>query len=85
MRWWARLLVALSGSSVALAQAPLPPDLKGADKLAALVQRVTQVQAGITTLLARFEQRKTSLLLAEPTVSVGRFYYLSPDLVRWES
>lgn len=65
-------------------QEPLPPDLRGAEKLAALVQRVTQVQAGTTTLQARFEQRKTSRLLAEPTVSRGRFYYKNPDMVRWE-
>lgn len=65
-------------------QEPLPPELRGADKLAALVQRVTQVQAGTTTLQARFEQKKTSRLLAEPSLSRGRFFYKAPDMVRWE-
>jgi outer membrane lipoprotein carrier protein len=68
----------------AMAQEPLPADLRGAEKLAALVQRVTQVQAGTSTLQARFELRKTSHLLAEPSVARGRFYFRTPDTVRWE-
>jgi len=69
---------------LALAQEPLPPGLHGADKLAALVQRVSQVQASATTLTAQFEQRKTSRLLAEPSISRGRFYFKAPDSVRWD-
>ncbi|MFI5167927.1 MAG: outer membrane lipoprotein carrier protein LolA [Thermoanaerobaculales bacterium] len=66
------------------AQEGLPPNLHGADKLAALVQRVSQIQAGITTLTAGFEQTKTSHLLVAPSVSRGKFYYQAPDKLRWE-
>ncbi|HVN76324.1 MAG TPA: outer membrane lipoprotein carrier protein LolA [Thermoanaerobaculaceae bacterium] len=68
----------------AAAQEPLPPGLHGADRLAALVQRVSQVQSSLTTLTATFEQRRTSKLLAAPSVSHGTFYYKAPDSVRWE-
>lgn len=84
MRRPAWLLVAVGVAAAAGAQEPLPSDLRGAAKLAALVQRVTRVQAATTTLQARFEQRKTSRLLAEPAVARGRFYYKNPDMVRWE-
>ena len=69
---------------VAGAQEPLPPDLHGVDKLNALVQHVSQIQAGIKTLTASFEQTKTSHLLAQPSVSRGTFYYQAPDKLRWE-
>ncbi|MGD1148494.1 MAG: outer membrane lipoprotein carrier protein LolA [Thermoanaerobaculaceae bacterium] len=75
---------ALLASSSVLAQEPLPPGLHGAEKLAALVQRVSQVQASLTTLTAGFEQRRTSRLLAEPSVSRGTFYFKAPDSIRWE-
>jgi outer membrane lipoprotein carrier protein len=67
-----------------LAQDALPSNLHGADKLAALVERVSQIQATITTLTASFEQTKTSHLLVAPSVSRGKFYYLAPDKLRWE-
>lgn len=67
-----------------LAQDALPSNLHGADKLAALVDRVSQIQASINTLSASFEQTKTSRLLVAPSVSRGRFYYLAPDKLRWE-
>jgi outer membrane lipoprotein carrier protein len=70
--------------SHAAAQEPLPPGLKGAEKLAALVQRVSQVQASMASLSANFELRRTSHLLAAPSVSRGRFYFKAPDSVRWE-
>ena len=75
---------ALLATSTVLAQEPLPPGLHGADRLAALVQRVSQVQASLTTLTASFEQRRTSRLLAAPSVSRGTFYYKAPDSIRWE-
>lgn len=81
---WAVLVCGIVAATLAVAQEPLPPDLHGAQKLNALIQRVTQVQAGTATLQARFEQRKTSRLLAEPSVSQGRFYFKAPDSVRWE-
>ena len=80
----ALLAAALLVASPLLAQDALPPGLHGEEKLAALVQRVSQVQASLTTLKAAFEQRRTSKLLAEPSVSRGTFYYQAPDSVRWE-
>lgn len=70
--------------SLALAQEPLPPGLRGVEKLAALVKRVSQVQSSLTTLSANFEQTRTSHLLAAPSVSRGRFYFQAPDSVRWD-
>ena len=67
-----------------LAQEPLPPDLHGVDKLAALIQRVSQVQVSIASLNADFVQTRTSHLLAAPSVSRGQFHYLAPDSVRWD-
>ena len=78
------VVAAFLACSSALAQEPLPPGLHGADRLAALVPRVSQVQAGLTTLTANFEQRRTSRLLAEPSVSRGTFYFKAPDSIRWE-
>jgi outer membrane lipoprotein carrier protein len=66
------------------AQDPLPPELKGGEKLAAILHRVSEAQLGTTSLEAAFEQRRVSRLLAEPSVMSGRFYYRAPDHVRWE-
>ncbi len=81
-----RALVALGllVCSRAFGQEPLPPGLRGSDKLNALVQRVSQVQASVKTLTADFEQIRTSHLLAEPSQSVGVFNYRAPDSVRWD-
>jgi len=58
--------------------------LSGAAKLTAVLEEVSATQARLKTLTARFEQRKESRLLAEPSVSRGRFYFEVPDKVRWE-
>ena len=84
VRVLAALLVAVSLPGVAVAEDPLPPELKGGEKLAALLQRVTATQLATTSLEAVFEQRRVSRLLAEPSVMSGRFYFRAPDLVRWE-
>jgi outer membrane lipoprotein carrier protein len=76
--------LALFVSLPALAQEPIPPGLHGSDKLSALLQRVSQVQASLKTLSADFEQVRTSHLLAQPSHSHGRFYYEAPDNVRWD-
>ena len=76
------LTMVLAGA--AAAQDPLPPELKGGEKLAAILQRVSEAQLGTTTLEAAFEQRRDSRLLAEPSVMTGRFYFRAPDHVRWE-
>jgi outer membrane lipoprotein-sorting protein len=67
-----------------LAQEPLPPGLRGVEKFAALVKRVSQVQASLSTLNANFEQTRTSHLLAAPSISRGRFSFRAPDSVRWD-
>jgi outer membrane lipoprotein-sorting protein len=83
-----RLIAALSLTFVlaglVAAQEPLPPELKGGEKLAAILARVSQAQLETQTLEAAFEQRRVSRLLAEPSVMSGRFYFRAPDLVRWE-
>jgi outer membrane lipoprotein-sorting protein len=38
----------------------------------------------ITSLEARFVQKKTLPMLAKPFVSEGRFFYQSPTQIRWE-
>ncbi len=78
------LILALTFAAWAAAEEPLPPSLKGGEKLAALLQRVSEAQRELTTLQAAFEQRKVSHLLAEPSVMSGRFFFLAPDHVRWE-
>jgi outer membrane lipoprotein carrier protein len=76
--------IAVLVCSPVFGQEPMPPGLRGADKLNALVHRVSQVQASVKTLTADFEQVRTSRLLAEPSNSRGRFYYRAPDSVRWD-
>lgn len=66
------------------AQTPIPDTMHGVEKLNALVQRVSQMQATTKTLQASFEQRRNSRLLAAPSISRGRFYYQAPDEVRWD-
>lgn len=68
----------------AWAQDPVPPELKGTDKVAAVLERVAQAQARVQTITAGFEQVRESRLLAAPSRSRGLFYYRSPDFVRWE-
>jgi outer membrane lipoprotein carrier protein len=78
------LALALAVASLAFAEEPLPPTLKGGEKLAALLQRVSEAQREIKTLQASFEQHRVSHLLAEPSVMSGRFFFRAPDQVRWE-
>lgn len=78
------LILVLSAATWAAAEEPLPPGLKGGEKLATLLQRVSEAQRELTTLQASFEQRKVSHLLTEPSVMSGRFYFRAPDKVRWE-
>ena len=80
------VILALLGSATATAQDPDPdaPGLGAGERVDALVQRIQLEQSRLETLSARFSQRKESLLLLEPEVSGGRFWYQSPDRVRWE-
>jgi len=77
----ALLVSALSAS----AQEPAPlSSLSGAEKLTAVLERVSAAQTGLESITARFVQRKESRLLAEPSLSRGVFYFKAPDRVRWE-
>jgi len=76
--------MALLAAVWAAGEEPLPPELRGGEKLAALLQRVAAAQAETSSLEAAFTQRRDSQLLAEPSVMSGRFYFRAPDRVRWE-
>jgi outer membrane lipoprotein carrier protein len=78
------VLALLVSALPAVAQEPPLSSLSGADKLNAVLERVSAAQTGLETIKARFSQRKESRLLAEPSVSRGVFYYKAPDRVRWE-
>jgi outer membrane lipoprotein-sorting protein len=47
-------------------------------------EQIRQVSAGVNTLQAGFVQRKHLKILSRPLVSEGRFYFRSPDALRWE-
>jgi outer membrane lipoprotein-sorting protein len=40
--------------------------------------------ANITTVQARFVQKKQMKILSKPLISEGRFFYAAPDSFRWE-
>lgn len=77
-------MLCLLAASQASAQDPLPPALKGTEKVAAVLERVAEAQSRVSTMTARFEQVRESRLLAAPSVSRGVFYFAAPDSVRWE-
>ena len=82
----APLLVLLTAAFPAWSQDlpdPREDGLEGADRLAALVERVKVEQARVDTLWAEFSQVKESSLLAEPVESTGEFFYRAPESVRW--
>lgn len=83
LRPLAVLALVVSAAS-APAQEPPLSSLSGAEKLNAVLERVSAAQTGVTTMTARFVQRKESRLLAEPSVSGGVFLFKAPDNVRWE-
>jgi outer membrane lipoprotein-sorting protein len=80
----ATLFLCLLAASSAWSQDPVPPALKGTDKVAAVLARVAEAQSRVSTITARFEQVRESRLLVAPSVSHGVFYFASPDSVRWE-
>ncbi len=83
MRGGASLLCLLAALS-APAQDPVPAELKGTEKVAAVLDRVAEAQSRVSTMTARFEQVRESRLLAAPSVSRGVFYFAAPDSVRWQ-
>jgi outer membrane lipoprotein-sorting protein len=46
--------------------------------------QIRQQSEKISTISARFTQKKEMKILAKPLISEGRFYFNSPDSVRWE-
>ena len=47
-------------------------------------EQIREQSEKITTISARFTQKKEMSILARPLVSEGRFYFKSPDSIRWE-
>ena len=45
---------------------------------------LTKAAASMQTLQCRFVQEKTSMMLAEPSVSEGTMHFSAPDRMRWE-
>jgi outer membrane lipoprotein-sorting protein len=58
--------------------------LSGGERFEALISKIKEQQAQLSSLEARFVQTKKSILLLEPEVSRGTFSYQAPDLARWE-
>ena len=75
--WLSILFVAL-GLSVS-AQTQLPEAQRQE-----LMASLTEAAASMQTMQCRFVQSKTMAMLAEPSVSEGRMYFVSPDRLRWE-
>lgn len=49
-----------------------------------IMASLTETAASMQTMQCRFVQSKTMAMLAEPSVSEGRMYFVSPDRLRWE-
>lgn len=49
-----------------------------------VINQLTQAATSMQTMQCRFEQEKTSSMLAEPSVSEGTLWYVAPDKMRWE-
>ena len=47
-------------------------------------EEIRRESAGIRSVAAPFTQKKQMKILARPLVSEGRFYFQSPDSLRWE-
>jgi len=47
-------------------------------------EQIRQVSAGVNNVQADFVQHKHLKILSRPLVSKGRFYFRSPDALRWE-
>lgn len=63
---------------------PEAADLSAAERIEALILRIQYEQSRLETLRSNFIQRKESELLLEPEESKGRFWFRSPDAVRWD-
>ena len=77
-RLWLSILFVALGLSVS-AQTQLPEAQRQE-----LMASLTEAAASMQTMQCRFVQSKTMAMLAEPSVSEGRMYFVSPDRLRWE-
>lgn len=77
-------LCVLLATTASAATSPVLDDLRGGDKLRALVDSVVERQRSVEGLRADFVQLKSSDMLLEPVRSSGEFRYLAPDRVRWD-
>ena len=50
----------------------------------AVMATLTKAAVSMQTLQCRFVQEKTSMMLAEPSVSEGTMHFSAPDRMRWE-
>lgn len=79
----------MASAAASAGSAPEPPDpdkpgLSTSKRAAALLDRIQLEQKQLTSLEARFVQRRESEFLAAPEESRGSFSYRAPDLVRWD-
>ena len=49
-----------------------------------VMSQLSQAASSMQSMQCRFVQEKTSPMLAEPSVSEGRMWYVAPDKMRWE-
>ncbi len=81
------LLSLLLHTPAVLAEDIPDPEQEGlgiSERLELLIERIKYEQAQLATMEANFIQRKESVFLMEPEDSKGRFWYQSPDRVRWD-
>jgi outer membrane lipoprotein-sorting protein len=70
-------------SSLAFSQEPLK-EFAPSDKKAEIFNRIKEAAAGVQTLAGEFTQERHLDILKNQPVSKGKFYYKSPDCLRWE-
>lgn len=75
-------LLFLSLSSPAVASTP--PAAKSGTELSDVLARIEQAASQVNSLASDFVQEKHLEIFDEVLVSKGRFYYGSPDRLRWE-
>jgi outer membrane lipoprotein-sorting protein len=80
----APLLAAIVVGTSHAAPDPTAPGLDPAERVEALVERVTAAQRATRSLRAEFVQRRESELLLSPEEARGTFSFVAPDRVRWE-
>ncbi len=82
VRGKALVTAAMLGLAAWIGAGEAPPG--NAEAVHDLVARIAERQRAVRSLSARFVQERESEMLLEPETARGRFWYRSPDLVRWE-